>query len=90
MMKDLLKIASFLEKNGRIKDSNLIDYISEKYADGDLTSFFKKGMQKDFIASEFNRRSQKKRGKGELLPPTEEEEETEELLKSLSASLKKE
>lgn len=90
MMKDLLKIANFLEKNGKKKDSNLIDYISEKYADGDLASFFKKGMQKDFLASEFNRRSPKRRGKQELLPPSEEEEETEELLKSLSVSLNKE
>lgn len=90
MMKDLLKIANFLEKNGKIKDSNLIDYISEKYADGDLASFLKKGMQKDFLASEFNRRAPKRRGKQEFLPPSEEEEETGELLKSLSVSLNKE
>lgn len=89
MMKDLLKIANFLEKNGKIKDSNLIDYISEKYADGDLASFLKKGMQKDFIISEFGRRSLKRKGKQEMLPPSEEEEETEELLKSLSISLNK-
>ena len=90
MMKDLLKIANFLEKSGRIKDSNLIDYISEKYADGDLSSFFKMGMQKDFIISEFGRRSPMRRGKQEALPPSEEEENTEELLKSLSVSLNKE
>jgi len=47
------------------------------------------GMQKDFIISEFGRRSPKRRGKQELPPPSEEEENTEELLKSLSVSLNK-
>lgn len=88
MMKDLLKIANFLEKSGRMKDSNLIDYISEKYADGDLTSFFKRGLQKDFLASEFNKKPSKKRRKNEFFPHSDEQEETEELLKSLDKSLK--
>jgi hypothetical protein len=90
MMKDLLKIANFLEKSGRMKDSNLIDYISEKYADGDLTSFFKRGMQRDYISSEFGKKTGKRRGKQDYSVVSDEEELTEELLKSLHQSLKNE
>lgn len=84
MIKDLMKIAGFLDKTGRTKDANFIDYIAEKYAGGDLTDFFQNRMQKDFMASEFG---SKIRGKIRP-PPSLEEEDTEELLKSLSAALK--
>ncbi len=87
MMKDLIKIADFLDKNGRTKDANLIDYISSKYAGDDLGTFFKKGLDKDFIDSEFGRPGS---GARQVLNyeevSREEAEETEALLNSLMRS----
>lgn len=90
MIKDLLRIADFLDKSGHIKDANLIDYISEKYADGDLRSFFKRGMTKDFLNSEYgNRRIGNFDKRAAIHEQVSEEEaaETEELLNSLMRSL---
>jgi len=89
MIKDLMRIADFLDKSGRTKDANLIDYISMKYADGDLKEFFKKGMHKDYLDTEFSRKIQKKAKQVER-EHSLEEDETEELLKSLSARLAEE
>ncbi len=90
MLKDLVRIADFLDKSGRTKDANLIDYISQKYADGDLREFFKKGMQKDFIQSEFGRGFSKKSSAIYEEIPELEREETEELLRSLNESFNQE
>lgn len=90
MIKDLLRIADFLDKNGYMKDANLIDYISEKYADGDLKAFFKRGMTKDFLYSEYgNRKTRGLNKRASISEEISEEEaaETEELLKSLMKSL---
>jgi hypothetical protein len=89
MIKDLMRIADFLDKSGRTKDASLIDYISMKYADGDLKAFFKKGMHKDYLDTEFSRKIQKKARQVER-EHSLEEDETEELLKSLSARLAEE
>lgn len=87
MMKDLIKIADFLDKSGRVKDANLIDYISMKYAGDDFSTFFKKGMDKDYMNSEFgNRETRNKHGFQHEEVSDEEAQETEELLKSLMAS----
>jgi len=88
MMKDFLKIIRFLEKNGREKDSDFITYISEKYADGDLVSFFEKGLEKDLLKSEFGNGNKKKKGKRDSIIASEEEEATEELLKNLYEGIK--
>ena len=88
-MKDLLKIANYLEKSGRLKDLSLITYISEKYADGDIISFFENGLEKDFMKSEFGKTLIKKRSKQERAINSDEESETEELLKSLYDGIKK-
>jgi hypothetical protein len=87
MIKDLMRIADFLDKSGRTKDAGIIDYISMKYADGDLKEFFKRGMEKDFIDSEFGRKFSKRRVNLFNEDKSIEEEETEELLKSLSKKL---
>jgi hypothetical protein len=87
MIKDLMRIADFLDKSGRTKDANLIDYISMKYADGDLKEFFKRGMDKDFFDSEFGKKTAKRRTQLIEADRSLEEEETEELLKSLNKSL---
>ena len=87
MLKDLVRIADFLDKSGRTKDANLIDYISQKYADGDLREFFRKGMQKDFIQSEFGKKNLKKASYIDETIPPDEMEETERLLASLHQSL---
>lgn len=87
MLKDLVRIADFLDKSGRTKDADLIDYISQKYADGDLKEFFRKGMQKDFIQSEFGKRNLKKASYIDERIPADEIEETERLLDSLHESL---
>ena len=87
MIKDLMRIADFLDKSGRTKDTGIIDYISMKYADGDLKEFFKRGMEKDFIDSEFGRKFSKRRVNLFNEDKSIEEEETEELLKSLSKTL---
>lgn len=84
MIKDLMKIASFLDKTGRTKDANFIDYIAEKYAGGDMSDFFHYKMQKDFLKSEYgSARNTKKYG-----AQSQEEWSTNELLKSLSIVLK--
>lgn len=87
MIKDFMRIANFLDKSGRTKDAAIIDYISQKYADGDLREFFKKGMEKDFIDSEFGKKFSKRRVNLFNNDRSIEEEETEELLKSLSKTL---
>lgn len=87
MLKDLVRIADFLDKSGRTKDADLIDYISQKYADGDLKEFFRKGMQKDFIQSEFGKRNLKRASYIDERIPADEIEETERLLASLHESL---
>lgn len=83
MIKDIMKIAGFLDKTGRTKDSNFIDYIAEKYAGGDLSEFFHNKMQKDFMASEYGTRPHKRR-----IEPSREEGDTAELLRGLSVALK--
>jgi hypothetical protein len=87
MIKDLMRIADFLDKSGRTKDAGIIDYISMKYADGDLKEFFKRGMDKDFFDSEFGKKTAKRRAQILEMNRSLEEEETEELLKSLNKSL---
>ena len=87
MIKDLMRIADFLDKSGRTKDAGIIDYISMKYADGDLKEFFKRGMDKDFFDSEFGRKFSKRRVNLFNEDKSIEEEEAEELLKSLSKTL---
>jgi hypothetical protein len=87
MIKDLMRIADFLDKSGRTKDAGIIDYISMKYADGDLKEFFKRGMDKDFFDSEFGKKTAKRRTQLIEEDRSLEEEETEELLKSLNKSL---
>lgn len=83
-MKDILKIAKFLEERKSDKDSRTIDYISQKYADGDIEAFFKLGINKDFILSEFGEFSQKKGVK----ITSEEEEEMLDFFKKLSNAIK--
>jgi hypothetical protein len=87
MIKDFIRIANFLDKSGRTKDAEIIDYISLKYADGDLKEFFKKGLERDFFDSEFGKKAMKRRTHLLNLDKSLEEEETEELLKSLSKTL---
>ena len=87
MIKDLMRIADFPDKSGRTKDAGIIDYISMKYADGDLKEFFKRGMDKDFFDSEFGKKTAKRRTQLIEADRSLEEEETEELLKSLNKSL---
>lgn len=84
MIKDLMKIASFLDKTGRTKDANFIDYIAEKYAGGDLSDFFANKMQKDFLASEYGPASSRKK----YAAISAEELSTDALLRSLSVALK--
>ena len=83
-MKDILKIAKFLEERKSDKDSKTIDYISQKYADGDIEAFFKLGINKDFINSEFGELTNKKIAK----VPSEEEEDMIKFFKKLSAAIK--
>ena len=73
MIMDLIKIADFLDKNGRKKDADLIDYMIKKYAGDDIREFFKKGMYVDFIKEE--------------VPSEEEAEEIALVLKSLEQEL---
>jgi hypothetical protein len=84
MIKDLMKIASFLDKTGRTKDANFIDYIAEKYAGGDLSDFFANKMQKDFLKSEYGATNSRKK----YALVSAEEVRTNVLLKSLSIALK--
>lgn len=84
MIKDLMKIASFLDKTGRAKDANFIDYIAEKYAGGDMSDFFANKMQKDFLASEYGPTPSRKK----YAAISAEELSTDALLKSLSIALK--
>lgn len=84
MIKDLMKIASFLDKTGRTKDADFIDYIAEKYAGGDLSDFFANKMQKDFLASEYGHSNQRKK----YATISAEEHSTSALLKSLSIAIK--
>lgn len=83
-MKDILKIARFLENTRSKKDSETIDYISQKYADGDIQNFFKLGINKDFLLSEFGKILSKK----EVKIPSEEEEEMKDFFKRLSKAVK--
>jgi hypothetical protein len=90
MIKDFFKIADFLDKSGRTKDSNTIDYIAMKYAGGDLKDFFKRGMHKDYLDTEFGKKVARKKYGVVEREHSLEEDETEELLKSLSARLAEE
>lgn len=42
MIEQLIKIADFLDKSGKKEDADLIDYIANKYASGDIKAFFAK------------------------------------------------
>ena len=72
MIMDLIKIADFLDKNGRKKDADLIDYMVKKYAGDDIRDFFKKDMYRDFVTEEVSE---------------EEQEEIASVLKSLGRHL---
>lgn len=72
MIMDLIKIADFLDKNGRKKDADLIDYMVKKYAGDDIRDFFKKDMYRDFVTEEVSE---------------EEREEIASVLKSLGKHL---
>lgn len=87
MIKDLIRIADFLDKSGKQKDANLIDYISQKYAGGDLKGWMKEGYHRDFLDTEFGKTNFKKSSYIKEEIPDEEKEETEELLNSLMESL---
>jgi hypothetical protein len=39
MIEELIKIADFLNKSGKKEDADLIDYVANKYASGDISSF---------------------------------------------------
>lgn len=73
MIMDLIKIADFLDKNGRKKDADLIDYMIKKYAGDDIREFFKMGMYQDFVKEE--------------VAGEEEQKEIRLVLKSLEAHL---
>jgi hypothetical protein len=42
MIDQLIKIADFLDKSGRKEDADLIDYVANKYASGDISAFLAK------------------------------------------------
>lgn len=52
MIDQLIKIADFLDKSGKKEDADLIDYIANKYASGDIKSFFAKKSHLDIPKEE--------------------------------------
>lgn len=52
MINQLIKIADFLDKSNRKGDADVIDYIINKYAGGDLDNYFEKNCDVDIPPEE--------------------------------------
>jgi hypothetical protein len=52
MINQLIKIADFLDKSNRNGDADVIDYIINKYAGGDLDNYFEKNCDVDIPPEE--------------------------------------
>jgi hypothetical protein len=52
MINQLIKIADFLDKSNRKGDADVIDYIINKYAGGDLEGYFERNCDVDIPQEE--------------------------------------